>query len=131
MPTEQAYSVVLSMLVGMATRLMTEQAFFVLTALLDEPLHGYAIIQTMAELSEGRVSPRVGTLYGVLDRLADERLIELDREDVVQGRMRRYYRLSADGRDALAHDAARQSANARAALRRLGPDALGTLGERA
>lgn len=107
---------------------MTEQAFFVLTALLDGPLHGYAIMQTMVELSDGRVRARVGTLYGVLDRLAAESLIEVDREVIVQGRTRRYYRLSDDGREALALDAARQAANARAALNRLAPHSFGPLG---
>ena len=110
---------------------MTEQAFFVLTALLGGPLHGYAIMQTKVELSDGRVRARVGTLYGVLDRLAAERLIELDREVIVQGRVRRYYGLSEDGRDALARDAARQAANARAALNRLGPQAFGPFGAQA
>jgi DNA-binding PadR family transcriptional regulator len=110
---------------------MTEHAFFVLTALLDGPLHGYAIMQTMVELSDGRVRGRVGTLYGVLDRLAAEGLIELDREIIVQGRTRRYYRLSEDGRNALARDAARQAANARTALNRLGPQSPGPLGAQA
>ena len=109
---------------------MTEQAFFVLTALLDGPLHGYAIMQSMVELSDGRVRARVGTLYGVLDRLAAQELIELDREAVVEGRARRYYRLSEDGRNALARDAVRQAANARTALNRLEPRALGPFGAR-
>ena len=109
---------------------MTEQAFFVLTALLDGPLHGYAIMQTMVELSDGRIRTRVGTLYGVLDRLAAEGLIELDRESIVQGRARRYYRLSEDGRNALARDAARQAANARTALIRLEPQSLKAFGAR-
>lgn len=110
---------------------MTEQAFFVLTALLDGPLHGYAIMQTMVELSGGRVRAPVGTLYGVLDRLASEKLIELDQEIIVQGRARRYYRLSEEGRGALARDAARQAANARAALNRLEPKPFGQFGAQA
>lgn len=116
---------------GVAARLMTEQAFFVLTALLDGPLHGYAIMQTMVELSDGRVRARVGTLYGVLDRLTAERLIEIDREIIVQGRTRRYYRVSEDGREALARDAARQAANASTALNRLVPHFLGPPGAQA
>lgn len=110
---------------------MTEQAFFVLTALLDGPLHGYAIMQTMVELSDGRVRARVGTLYGVLDRLAEQRLIEIDREIIVQGRTRRYYRLSEVGREALARDAARQATNASTALNRLVPHSFGPSGAQA
>ena len=48
---------------------MSEQTFLVLTALAEEPLHGYAIVQAVEQLSEGRMVLRVGTLYGVLDRL--------------------------------------------------------------
>ena len=98
---------------------MTEPAFFVLTALVDAPRHGYGIIGEVAELSEGRVRLKVGTLYGVLDRLVGEGLVEPDHEEVQQGRLRRYYRLSESGRGALAAEAQRQAANARAASRRL------------
>ncbi len=113
----------------MMNKPMTEQAFFVLTTLIDEPLHGYAIMQAMTDLSDGRVNVRVGTLYGVLDRLSAEGLIELDREEIVQGRARKYYRLSDEGSIALARDAARQSANAAAAQRRLAPRFSRMLGD--
>jgi DNA-binding PadR family transcriptional regulator len=99
---------------------MTEPAFFVLTTLLDGPRHGYAILQSVLELSGGRVRPRVGTLYGVLDRLAAQGLIEPEREEVVDGRARRYYRLSGRGRDALSTETARLVSNAEVAGRALG-----------
>ncbi len=51
-------------------------------------------------LSQGRVRAKVGSLYGVLDRLAAEGLIEADREEAHDGRLRRYYRLTRDGRRA-------------------------------
>lgn len=73
----------------------------------------------MAELSEGRVALKVGTLYGVLDRLVDDGLVAFDREEVHRGRLRRYYRLTEDGSSALGAEAERQAANARAAARRL------------
>jgi DNA-binding PadR family transcriptional regulator len=98
---------------------MSEQAFFVLSALAREPLHGYAILAEVAELSESRVRLRVGTLYGILDRLATDGSIELDHEEVVDSRLRRYYRLTTRGRHALTREAARQSANARMATARL------------
>ncbi|HEU5109729.1 MAG TPA: PadR family transcriptional regulator [Micromonosporaceae bacterium] len=102
----------------MATTL-TEPAFFVLTALVDEPRHGYGIIGEVADLSGGRVRLRIGTLYGVLDRLVTEGLVEPDREEVWQGRLRRYHRLTDDGRHALAAEAERHAANARLATDRL------------
>ncbi|MEV5766357.1 PadR family transcriptional regulator [Micromonospora sp. NPDC052213] len=104
----------------MATRPMTEAAFFVLTALAGGPCHGYGVVNEVKELSRGRVHLRVGTLYGVLDRLVTDGLVELDREEVQQGRLRRYYRLTSSGGRALAEEADRQAANARAAAERLG-----------
>ncbi|CAL9477582.1 hypothetical protein SUDANB95_02949 [Actinosynnema sp. ALI-1.44] len=94
---------------------MSEQAFLVLTALAEEPLHGYAIVRSVEALSEGRTRLRVGTLYGVLDRLVAEGLAERDREEVHQGRLRRYYRLTDAGVRALSAEVARMAANVRAA----------------
>jgi DNA-binding PadR family transcriptional regulator len=98
---------------------VSEQAFFVLTALVDEPRHGYGIVREVADLSGGRVRLRVGTLYGVLDRLVGEGLAEHDREEVASGRLRRYYRITDAGRRRLADEVERQAANARVAGDRL------------
>jgi PadR family transcriptional regulator, regulatory protein PadR len=105
---------------GMADKPMTGQAFFVLTALADEPRHGYGIVGEVAELSGGRVRLKIGSLYGVLDRLAAEGLIEPDREEAHDGRLRRYYRLTRDGRGALAQEAELRAATARVVRVRLG-----------
>lgn len=99
---------------------MTEPAFFILTALVDAPRHGYGIVGEVAELSGGRVQLKIGTLYGALDRLVGEGLVELDREEVERGRLRRFYRLTESGRGCLAEEAERQAANARIAADRLG-----------
>ena len=98
---------------------MTEPAFLLLTALVDEPRHGYGIVHAVAELSGGRVQLKVGTLYGVLDRLVTDRLVELDREEVHHGRVRRYYRLTESGAGALEAEAARLAANVKNARERL------------
>jgi PadR family transcriptional regulator PadR len=98
---------------------VTEPAFFILTALVDAPRHGYGIVGEVATLSDGRVQLKVGTLYGVLDRLVGDGLVELDREEVERGRLRRYYRLTGAGRQCLAEEAARHAANARTAIERL------------
>lgn len=103
----------------MTNRALSEPAFFILTALVDGAKHGYGIVGEVAALSEGRVRLKVGTLYGVLDRLVADRLIELDREEVAAGRLRRYYRLTDAGGRCLAAEAERQAANARAATERL------------
>jgi PadR family transcriptional regulator, regulatory protein PadR len=100
-------------------RTMSEQAFFVLTALVGQPRHGYGIVGEVADLSEGRVVLKVGTLYGVLDRLVADGLVVPDREEVANGRLRRYYRLTEQGHTALAEETARQAANVRTAEKRL------------
>ncbi|WNV86625.1 PadR family transcriptional regulator [Umezawaea sp. Da 62-37] len=99
----------------MSSRVMTEQTFLVLTALAEEPLHGYAIVQAVGTLSEGRTQLRVGTLYGVLDRLVADGFAERDREEIHQGRLRRYYKLTDAGVRALQAEVVRLSANVAAA----------------
>jgi PadR family transcriptional regulator, regulatory protein PadR len=59
-------------------------------------------------------------LYSALDRLRLEGLVTVDREEIVGGRLRRYYRLTPQGGRQLAAEAARFQANAAAALARLG-----------
>lgn len=99
---------------------MTGQAFFVLTALAGGPRHGYGIVGDVAELSGGRVKLKIGSLYGVLDRLSGQGLIEPDREEAHDGRLRRYHRLTRDGRGALAQEAELRAATARVVRARLG-----------
>jgi len=82
-------------------------SYFVLASLLDGPLHGYAITKRAEAVSDGRVRLTAGTLYAALDRLLGQGLVEVDGEEVVDGRARRYYRLTSSGRRALAAEAAR------------------------
>jgi DNA-binding PadR family transcriptional regulator len=98
---------------------LREPTFLILAALAPQPLHGYAIIGEVSDLSGGRLALRPGTLYGALDRLAEEGLLESDREEVVDGRLRRYYRLTDEGAAVLEREAARLQRNADAARRRL------------
>jgi DNA-binding PadR family transcriptional regulator len=62
---------------------------------------------------------QAGTLYAALDRLRDDGLIEVDREEIVDSRLRRYYRLTPEGGVTLATEAERLSAHVRTALSRL------------
>ena len=100
-------------------RAMQEATFMILTALADGSQHGYGIITDVREISGGRVRLRPGTLYTALDRLRADDLIGVDREEVVDGRLRRYYRLTPTGTKRLADEAARLHAHASAALARL------------
>src|SRR5258706_12966808 len=92
---------------------MREPTYFTLAALLDGPLHGYAIIKHVEELSEGRVRLAAGTLYAVLDRLAAQSLIQVVNEEIVSGRARRYYDLADQGRAPLRGRAGQMGAAAR------------------
>lgn len=98
---------------------LREPTFLILTSLASGPRHGYGIIQDIAELSDGRVRLKAGTLYGSVDRLVEEGLVAPDREEVESGRLRRYYRITGEGRSVLAVEAERMVANARAATARL------------
>ena len=92
---------------------MRESTYFVLAALLDAPLHGYAIIKRASEMSGGRVRLATGTLYTALDRLTDEGFVRLVSEEVVSGRMRRTYGLTSAGSAALRAEALRMAEAAR------------------
>jgi DNA-binding PadR family transcriptional regulator len=98
---------------------MQEPTFLILTALAAEPRHGYGVMKEVAKLSGGDVQLRVGTLYGALDRLEAEGLVEVDHEETVDSRLRRYYRLTTVGSAVLAEEALRRRAQANAALNRL------------
>ncbi len=98
---------------------MQEATFLILTALAAGSQHGYGIITDISQISGGRVRLRAGTLYSALDRLRAAGLVTVDREEVVDGRLRRYYRLTPTGSGLLAAEAARLAANARTALGRL------------
>ena len=98
---------------------MQEATFLILTALAAGTQHGYGIISDVAEISDGRVKLLAGTLYTALDRLRADGLIVVDREEIVDNRLRRYYRLTPEGQKRLAAEAARLQAHATAALRRL------------
>jgi DNA-binding PadR family transcriptional regulator len=99
---------------------MSTPSYFILAALLDGALHGYGIIKKAADLSGGRVRLAAGTLYGALDRLAAEGLVAAEGQEKVEGRTRRYYRLTDDGRQAVLEEAVRMEQAARVVTRRSG-----------
>jgi len=103
----------------MGKRTMQEATFMILTALAAGSQHGYGIITDVTGISDGRVRLRAGTLYTALDRLRGDGLIEVDREQIVDSRLRRYYRLTPAGVERLAEEASRLQANAHVAMSRL------------
>jgi DNA-binding PadR family transcriptional regulator len=77
-------------------------SYQVLLALGDgEALHGYAIMQAIAELTGGRETILPGTLYAALARMVDEGLVEESApraDEASGGPPRRYYQRTAFGR---------------------------------
>lgn len=106
---------------------MREPSFLILTALASGPLHGYAVITEVAGISEGRVRLRAGTLYAALERLAEEGLVRPAGEQVVDGRLRRYFELSEHGEEVLAEEVVRLRRNAERATVRLQARRAGVL----
>jgi DNA-binding PadR family transcriptional regulator len=103
----------------MADAPLREPTFLVLTALAAEPQHGYAVIEDVGRMTDGRVRLRAGTLYAALDRLRSDGLIEVEREEIVHSRLRRYYRLTGAGEQRLATESARLRQQATIAESRL------------
>ena len=98
---------------------LREPTFLILTALAAGAQHGYGIMTYVAAISGGRVRLRAGTLYAALNRLAAERLVEVDREEIVDARLRRYYRLTPPGAQRLEAEVERMRSNATVAAWRL------------
>jgi DNA-binding PadR family transcriptional regulator len=99
---------------------LRESTYFILTALLEGPRHGYAIIQSVRALSDDRVRLSAGTLYGALGRLLEEGLVEVEREEFVEGRRRRYHRLTDAGSGVLRAEAQQLRDRAQLVEERLG-----------
>ncbi|WP_025157610.1 PadR family transcriptional regulator [Leifsonia aquatica] len=98
---------------------LREPSFLLLTALADGPKHGYALLSEVAELSGGRLRLKVGSLYAMIERTEAAGLVVHVRDEVVAGRLRRYFDLSDAGRERLQSEAARLAENARLATERL------------
>jgi DNA-binding PadR family transcriptional regulator len=81
---------------------LKQSIYRVLLAMPDgESLHGYAIMQAVAEMTQGRESILPGTLYAALARMVDDGLVETQEApdgDPSGGPARRYYRRTAFGR---------------------------------
>ena len=91
---------------------LTPAVFHILLALADGEKHGYAIMQEVEDMTEGRVQMGPGTLYGSIKRMLAAGLIEEsdDRPDpALDDERRRYYRLAALGRKVLRQETERMA----------------------
>ncbi len=89
---------------------LTPLVFQVLLALADDERHGYGIIREVDERTDGLIRLRTGTLYTLLQRLVDQRLIE-DSDarpaPADDDERRKYYALTSLGRAVLKAEAHR------------------------
>ncbi len=59
---------------------MTETAFYILLCL-QEPNHGYGIVQQVEKLTEGAIRLAPGTMYGSLSKMEKDGVIRFLREE--------------------------------------------------
>lgn len=89
---------------------LSTQVFHILLSLVDDDLHGYAIIQDVATRTEGEVRLTASTLYAAVKRLLEAGWIE-ERSTrppgVADDPRRRYYRLTRVGREVARAEARR------------------------
>jgi DNA-binding PadR family transcriptional regulator len=89
---------------------LTPAVFHVLLALVEGERHGYAVMQEVAESTQGQIKMGPGTLYGTIKRLLEARLIEeSDRrpDPELDDERRRYYQLTGLGRQVVKAEALR------------------------
>lgn len=85
----------------------------ILLAIGADQVHGYAIMRDIAERTDGKIQILPGTLYSTIKKLLGERLIEEcgpPAKTTSADERRRYYRLSARGREAATQETERLSA---------------------
>lgn len=85
---------------------LTPAVFHLLLALIDGPLHGYAIAKAVAEHSGRQVQLGPGTLYGTLTRMAGAELVR-ELSATSKDDRRRVYELTPLGRAAAKAEARR------------------------
>jgi DNA-binding PadR family transcriptional regulator len=90
---------------------LSAKDYHVLMVLLDEESHGYGMVKEIEERTEGRISLEAANLYRVIRRLIRDGLVaEADRRatpETEADERRRYYRITALGREVVALEAER------------------------
>lgn len=99
--------------------MLREPTFLILAAIAPQPLHGYAILAAVGDLSGGELKLRAGTLYAALDRMVGDGWLRTAGEEVVDGRKRRYYQITPVGIDVLNNEALKLETNAATARQQL------------
>jgi DNA-binding PadR family transcriptional regulator len=96
-------------------------SFLILLALSERPRHGLGIVEDVEDASGGEIKLGPGTLYGSLQKLAQDGLIKetsAPPDPADHDPRRRYYRLTPKGERALKLEASRMRALVGAAAKR-------------
>jgi len=83
---------------------LSPPVFHILISLCDNELHGYAIIQQVAQRTKGAVTLSASTLYGAIKRMLRDGLIVESTERPAPDQddeRRRYYAITEAGREAI------------------------------
>jgi transcriptional regulator len=70
----------------------------ILKTLAREPLHGWAILKRIQQLSDEQLAVQQGSLYPALHRLEQQGWIEADWKETDLGRTAKFYALTREGR---------------------------------
>lgn len=77
---------------------LTESVYYILLSL-EEPLHGYGIIQNIKKISDNRIDMAAGTLYGALNTLIKKDWITLVNDEGPKGK--KEYQITSRGSEVL------------------------------
>ena len=75
---------------------MTETGFYILLCL-QQPMHGYGIVQQVEQLTDGEIRLSPGTMYGTLSKMEKDRIISFVREE----EKRKIYQITELGSEVL------------------------------
>ena len=75
---------------------MTETGFYILLCL-QEPNHGYGIVQRVEQMTEGEIRLSPGTMYGSLSKMEKDGVIRFVREE----EKRKIYQITTLGNEVL------------------------------
>ena len=79
---------------------LTEAIYYILLAL-QEPMHGYGIMQKTSTMSNGRLILSAGTLYGAISNLLDKGWILPCGESSDKDGRRKLYQITEEGQEVL------------------------------
>ena len=82
------------------TAALTEAIYYILLAL-QEPLHGYGIMQKTSAMSRGRLTLSAGTLYGAISNLLEKGWIIPCGESSDSDGRRKMYQITPLGQEVL------------------------------